>query len=142
MFHRHNYKRRTCDHSGHPGNYDKCERKHDKKTPSDSCNEVFKPCPTHGLKSKHKFKECYRNPKNQDKHQAHDKKCQYEAHHNNGHYTSDDNESRASVDTPVPSEDPASASSESKKTHEDENYHLHIAKKMKAGSHVHCKSDH
>jgi hypothetical protein len=47
-----------------------------------------------------------------------------------------------STDTPVPSEDLASASSESKKTHEDENYHLHVDKKMKAGSHVPRKSDH
>ena len=46
------------------------------------------------------------------------------------------------TDTPVPSEDPASASSKSKKTHKDENYHLHVDKKMKAGSHVPCKSDH
>jgi hypothetical protein len=30
----------------------------------------------------------------------------------------------------------------SEKTHEDENYHLHIDKKMKAGSHVPRKSDH
>jgi hypothetical protein len=35
-----------------------------------------------------------------------------------------------------------SASSKSKKNHEDENNYLHIAKKMKAGSHVPCKSDH
>jgi hypothetical protein len=41
----------------------------------------------------------------------------------------------------VPSEDPASASSDGK-NHEDENYHLHINKKLKAGSHVPCKSDH
>jgi hypothetical protein len=47
-----------------------------------------------------------------------------------------------STDTPVPSEDPASASSKSKKTHKDEIYHLHVDKKMKAGSHVPCKSDH
>ncbi len=58
------------------------------------------------------------------------------------HYTSDDDESRISTDTPVPSEDPASASSKSKKIYEDENYHLHVDKKMKAGSHVPCKSDH
>jgi hypothetical protein len=45
------------------------------------------------------------------------------------------------MDTPVPSEDPASASSKSK-THKDENYHLHVNKKLKAGSHVPCKSDH
>ncbi len=63
-------------------------------------------------------------------------------HHNNAHYTSNDDESRLSTDTPVPSEDPASSSSESKKNHEDENYHLHIAKKMKTGSHVPHKFDH
>ncbi len=57
------------------------------------------------------------------------------------HYTSDNNELRISADTPVPSEDPASASSKSK-THNDENYHLHVDKKLKAGSHVPCKSDH
>ncbi len=57
-------------------------------------------------------------------------------------YTSNNDESRLSTNTPVPSEDPASASSEGKKTHEDENYHLHVDKKMKAGSHVPCKSDH
>jgi hypothetical protein len=34
-----------------------------------------------------------------------------------------------------------SASSKSK-THEDENYHLHVNKKLKSGSHVPCKSDH
>ncbi len=57
------------------------------------------------------------------------------------HYTSDNDELRISANTPVPSEDPVSASSKSK-THEDENYHLHVDKKMKAGSHVPCKSDH
>ncbi len=70
------------------------------------------------------------------------KKHQYKAHHNNAHYTSDYEELRISTNTPVPSEDPVSASSESKKTHEDENYHLYIDKKMKACSHVPCKSDH
>ncbi len=70
------------------------------------------------------------------------KKRHYNAHHNNAHYTSDDDESHLSTDTLVPSEDPASASSKSEKTHEDENHHLHVAKKMKAGSHVPCKSDH
>jgi hypothetical protein len=68
-------------------------------------------------------------------------KCQYKVHHNNRCYTSEDDESRASIDTPVPSEDLASASSKSK-THEDENYHLHVDKKLKAGIHVPCKSDH
>jgi hypothetical protein len=62
-------------------------------------------------------------------------------HHNNGHYTSDNDELRISTNTPVPSEDPASASSKSK-TQKDENYHLHVDKKLKAGSHMPCKSDH
>jgi hypothetical protein len=75
------------------------------------------------------------------KHQTYNKKRQYKAHHNNAHYTSDNNELHTSVDTPVPSEDPVSASSKGK-NHEDENYHLHVNKKLKAGSHVPCKSDH
>jgi hypothetical protein len=41
----------------------------------------------------------------------------------------------------VPSEDPASASSKSKKGDADENYHLYVSKKMKAARHVPCKSD-
>ncbi len=76
-----------------------------------------------------------------DKHQVQDKKHQYKTHHNDVRYTSDDNESCISTDTPVPSEDLASASSKSKKNHEDENYHLHVDKKIKVGSHVPCKSD-
>jgi hypothetical protein len=63
-------------------------------------------------------------------------------HHNDARYTSDNNKLCISTNTPVPSEDPASASSQSKKTHEEENYHLHVDKKMKAGSHVPHKSDH
>ncbi len=81
----------------------------------------------HGPKSKHTSKECYKNPKSNN-HQVQDKKRQYEAHHNDGRYTNDNDESRISTDTPVPSEDLASASSKSKKTHEDENYHLHVEK--------------
>jgi hypothetical protein len=57
------------------------------------------------------------------------------------HYRSNDDESRLSTNTPVPSEDPASASSKSKKGDTDENYHLHVSKKMKVGCHVPCKSD-
>ncbi len=56
------------------------------------------------------------------------------------HCTSDNNGSRASVDTTVPSEDPMSASSEGK-LNRDENYHLQGDKKMKAGFHVPCMSD-
>jgi hypothetical protein len=81
--------------------------------PSNCGNKAFKPCSVHRPKSKHTSEECYKTPKN-DKRQVQDKKCQYEAHHNNAFYTSDDNESRISTDTPDPSEDPASASSKSK----------------------------
>jgi hypothetical protein len=109
-------------------------------TPSDHGDKAFKPCLVHRRKSKHTSKDCYKNPKN-NKCEV-QKKRQSEAHHNNARYTSDDNELCISTDTPVPSEDPASASSKSEKTHKDENYHLHIDTKMKAGSHVPCKSDH
>jgi hypothetical protein len=47
----------------------------------------------------------------------------------------------ASVDTPVPSEDNRSASSDGE-INEDENYHLHVDKKLKAGCHVSHKSAH
>jgi hypothetical protein len=95
----------------------------------------------HGPKSKHTSEECYKNPRS-NKRQLQDKKRPHEAHHNDARYTSNNDESRSSMDTLVPSEDPASASSESKKDHKDENYHLHVSKKKKAGCHVPCKSDH
>jgi hypothetical protein len=53
---------------------------------------------------------------------------------------SKDNKSCSSSDAPAPSEDPASASSGSK-NHKDENYHLHVSKRMKAGSHVPRRSN-
>jgi hypothetical protein len=140
-YHHHNYKWQDWDDSGCCENYDICNKKRENKTPSNRGNKAFKPCSVHGPKSKHTSKECYKNLKN-NKCQLQDKKSHYEAHHNNARYTSDNDESRLSTDTPVPSEDPESASSESKKTHKDENYHLHVDKKMKAGSHVPCKSDH
>ncbi len=60
-------------------------------------------------------------------------------HHNNAHHTSDEDKSCASVDTPVPSESTASVSSSEGQNHKDENYQLHVDKKLKAGSHVHCR---
>ncbi len=45
------------------------------------------------------------------------------------------------MDMPVPSEDQTSVSSEGN-INKDENYHLHINKKMRAGCCVPCKSDH
>ncbi len=126
-YHCHDYKWQDHNHSSHCSNYDKCKKKQEDKIPSDCGNKAFKPCSTHGPKSKHTSKGCYKNPKNQNKHQTHDKKHQYEVHHNNVGYTSDDGELRISADTLVSSEDPPSASSKSK-THEDENYHLHVDK--------------
>jgi hypothetical protein len=140
-YHHHNCKWQDHNHSGHQRNYNKHEKKQEDKTPSDCGNKTFKPCSTHGPKGKHTSEECYKNPKNQNKHQTHDKKCQYRVHHKDACYTSDNNELCISAYTLVLSEDPASASSKSK-THEDENYHLHFDKKLKAGSHVPCKSDH
>jgi len=140
-YHRHNSKWQDRNHSGHCSNYDKHEKKQEDKTPSDCGNKAFKPCSMHGPKSKHTSEECYKNPKNQNKCQTHENKCQYKAHHNEAHSTRDYDELRISADPPVSSEDPASASSKSK-THKDENYHLHADKKLKAGSHVLCKSDH
>jgi hypothetical protein len=137
----HNYKWKDHDHSNHCHNYDKHEKKQENKTSCDCGDKAFNPCSTHGPKSNHTFEECCKNPKNQDKCEAHNNKCQYEAHHNDALYTNDYDELRASVDVPVPSEDQASASIKDK-NHEDENYHLHVDKKLKAGSLVPCKSDH
>jgi hypothetical protein len=109
-YYRHDYKCQDCNNSGHCNKYDKHERKRENKTPSDHGNKAFKPCLVHGPKSKHTSKECYKNPKN-NKRQVQDKKCQYKAHHNDAHYMSDNDKSRISTDTPVPSEDLASASS-------------------------------
>jgi hypothetical protein len=57
----------------HCHNYDKCKKKQENKIPSDRGDKAFKPCSTHGPKSNQTYKECYKNLKNQNKHQAHDK---------------------------------------------------------------------
>ncbi len=49
------------------------KKKQEDKIPSDPGNKAFKPCSTHGPKSKHTSKECCKNPKNQNKHQTHTK---------------------------------------------------------------------
>ncbi len=72
-YYQHDDKWKDPDHSNHCHNYDKREKKQEDKTPSDCGNKAFKPCSMHGPKSNHTFEECYKNPKNQDKHQAHDK---------------------------------------------------------------------
>ncbi len=126
-YHCHDYKWQDCDDSGYHDNYNKHERRRENKTPSDCSDKAFKPCLVHGQKSKHTSEECYKNPKN-DKRQVQDKKCQYRVHHNDAGYTNNNDKSRLSTDAPVPSEDPASASSKSKKNHKDEYYHLHVDK--------------
>jgi hypothetical protein len=93
-YHYHDYKWQDCNHSGHHSSYDKREKKQEDKAPSDHGNKAFKPCSTHGLKSKHTSEECYKNPKKQNKHPTHNKKRQYVAHHNDTHYTRDDDELR------------------------------------------------
>jgi hypothetical protein len=113
-YYHHNYKWQDRDDSGRRDKCDKREKKWENKTSSDCSNKVLKPCLVHGPKGKHTSKECYKNPKN-NKHQVQEKKPQYKVHHNDARYTSDNDELRISTDTPVPSEDPVSASSESKK---------------------------
>jgi hypothetical protein len=90
--------------------YNKHNKKRDDKTPPDCKDKAFKPCSVHGPKSKHTSQECYKNTRN-DKCQLQDKKHPHEVHHNNARYTSNNDELRSSTDTPVPSDDPASASS-------------------------------
>jgi hypothetical protein len=137
QYRRSNLKWQDCGSQDCCDTYDK---KQDDKIPCDRSEKAFKPCSVHGLKSKHTSEECYKNPRN-EKHQVQDRKHPHEMHHNNARYTSNDDESRSSMNTPVPSEDPASASSGSKKDHEEENYQLHVSKKMKVGRHVPRKSD-
>jgi hypothetical protein len=134
-----NFKWQYCTNSNHRDTYDKRDKKQDDKIPAEHDNKAFKPCLVHGGKSKHTSEECHRNPRNA-KCQSYDRKRPHEAHHNDACYTSEDNESRSSNDTPAPSEDPASASSGSEE-HKDEKYHLQASKKMKASGHVPRKSD-
>ncbi len=115
-----NFKWQDHGNRDHRDTYDKHDKKRDDKTPPGCSNKAFKPCSVHGPKSKHTSEECYKNPRN-DKRQLQDKKCPNEAHHNNARYTSNNDELRSSMDTPVPSEGPASASIKSKKDHKDEN---------------------
>jgi hypothetical protein len=113
-YHHHDYEWQDCADSGRCDNYNKRNKKRENKTPSDSGNKAFKPCSVHRQKSKHTSEECYKNPKNNKRH-LQDKKCQYKVHHNDARYTSNNDESCLSTDTPVPSEDLALASSKSEK---------------------------
>ena len=103
----------------------------DHKSLPERDDKNFKPCHVHRPKSQHSFKKCFKNPKNQDKN-SYDKKCNYEAYHNDERNVSKDGESRASVDSPPASNSPA-LHSEDKEQHDKEQYHVHFEKKMKAG---------
>ncbi len=105
-----NFKWQDCGNSDRCDTYDKRDKKQDDKIPTEHDDKAFKPCLVHGPKSKHTSEECYKNPRNV-KRQLQDKKCSHEAHHNDACYTSEDDKSRSSSDTPAPSEDPVSASS-------------------------------
>ncbi len=72
-YYHHNYKWQDCNHSGCHSNYDKHKKKQEDRTPSDCGNKAFKPCSMHGPKSKHTSEECYKNPKNQNMGQTHNK---------------------------------------------------------------------
>jgi hypothetical protein len=78
------YKWQDHNDSSRCNNYNKHKKKQEDRTSPDCGNKAFKPCSMHRPKSKHTSKECYKNPKN-NKCQVPDKKCQYEAHHNNVH---------------------------------------------------------
>ena len=98
------------------------------------------PCHIHGPKSQHSFDKCYKNPRNQDKYFS-DKKRSHEAHHNGNHKAIKDEKSRASMDSP-PARDSSALQSEDKEQRDEEQYHVHFEKKMKAGpqmAHVPCK---
>jgi hypothetical protein len=118
-YQRPNFKWHDHANSNHCDTYNKRDKKQDDKIPAERDNKAFKPCSVHGPKSKHTSEECHKNPRNA-KRQSYDRKLLHEAHHNDAHYMSKDNESRSSTDAPAPSEDPVSASSGSKE-HKDEN---------------------
>ena len=88
------------------------------------------PCHIHGPKSQHSFDKCYKNPRNQDKYFP-NKLHNHEAHHNDKQEAINDKESQASTDLPPSSDSPASRS-EDKEQREEEQYHVHFEKKMKA----------
>jgi hypothetical protein len=141
-YYRHDYKWQDCNDSGGPNNYDKRKKKQEDRTPSDRGDKAFKPCSVHGPKSKHTFGSAARtlrttNVKSKTKNvntryitmtratQVMTMSCALAPIHWSQVRTRHQPPARAS-----------------KKNHKDENYHLHIDKKMKAGSHVPRKSHH
>ncbi len=72
----HDYKWKDCNHRGDCHNYDKHEKKQKDTTPSDCGVKALKLCSMHGPKRNHTSEECYKNLKNQNRHQAHIKQNQ------------------------------------------------------------------
>jgi hypothetical protein len=89
------------------------------------------PCHIHEPKIQHSYNKCSKNPKNQDKN-FYNKKCSYKAHHNDKDEAIEDEESRASVDSPPASDSPASQS-EDKEQRDKEQYHVQFDKNVKVG---------
>jgi hypothetical protein len=140
-YHHHNYKWQDHGDSGCCDNYDKCDKKWENKTPSDCGNKAFKPCLVHGPKSKNTSEECTRTPRLTNvnfKTKNAITKCITTTRATQVMMTS-----RALA--PIHRSQVRTwhqPRARSKKTHKDANYHLHVAKTMKAGSHVPRKSEH
>jgi hypothetical protein len=98
--HRPNFKWQDCGNSDCCDTYEKCNKKQDDMIPAERDNKAFKPCSVHGPKSKHTSEKCHKNPRTA-KHQSYDRKCLHEVHHNDARYTSKDDESHSSTDTPA-----------------------------------------
>jgi hypothetical protein len=140
-YHHHNYKWQDHGDSGRRDNYDKHDNNRRTRLPLIAAIRHSSHAWCTGQRASTPLRSATRIQKN-NKHQLRDKKRHYKAHHKDVCYTSIDDELCLNINTPVSSEDPESASSKSKKTHEDESYHLHDTKKMKADCHVPRKSDH
>jgi hypothetical protein len=63
MYHFQDFKWKVCNQSNCCPNDNKHKKKQEGKSLFDHSDKAFKPCPMHGPKSNHTFKECYKNPK-------------------------------------------------------------------------------
>jgi hypothetical protein len=109
-----------------------------KKGSPECADNNSKPCHMHGINAQHSYKECHVNLRNQKTSSKactnNNNKCRHDSHYQDNCYTSSNDESCGSNNTPMPAKGKASVSSASK---EDENYHLDydgkITKKKKEG---------
>jgi hypothetical protein len=110
--------------------YRRNDRTH--KAPPKHEDKAFEgqPCHIHGRKSRHSFGKCYKNPINQDKYFP-DKKRNHEAHHKDEQEAINNEGSRASMDSPLSSDSPA-LQPEDKEQRNEEQYHVHFEKKIRA----------